>query len=488
MSGWTRSNARSGLLLSLIGVALICAAGLAAGRIATQTVFRSHPDEAAHVDAFCYFQGRWWPPDLNTGGLLYSGYGWSRVYTGEVVYIVYGNAYAGATAKLAGLRQRLRPQQAQEPAQLTGQAAATGHVFLPMVSVYRLVDLTCRQVNFRHFRYMNVALYVLTLAVALAAGRRSFWTIALFVALVAVPQIPYIYSYANSDAWGLSFSVFLLLYALHLSRRPGLTPLGVAGLGVLTGMVLLTKKPYWLTIPFAYLFLGEMAYRQVRMAGAGGRRRIAALLLLLLVTIAVVAGPLVALYPWTQGDFAAGELAMREMRAIDGFKPSNPTAEGVRLASRGEPFRVVWADPAWWGSSGKSAYGLFGVMAIRLPDWMYFAAGAVALLGIGLTLYALADNWRRIPLWTKAILGAAPVLVALNLLASLYNSWVIDHQAQGRYLLSALLPLTFLWAGLYEYESARMQRVRWILLAIFCAVGLFALWTEAVSSPRFTAP
>jgi hypothetical protein len=49
-----------------------------------------HPDEWIHIDAFCYFERQWWSPPLNSNEVMYCPYGWSRVYTGEVVYQVYG--------------------------------------------------------------------------------------------------------------------------------------------------------------------------------------------------------------------------------------------------------------------------------------------------------------------------------------------------------------------------------------------------------------
>ncbi len=304
------------LALNSILVTLVVIAGLSAAQMASRTLLNRHPDEVYHVDAFCYFQDHWRPPDLNSDEVIYSPYGWSRVYTGEAVYVVFG--------------------QLSKAGNLVGQRNAS-----PQASAQEVAERSCRNLDFRQFRFMNVALYVLTLATVFAMGRRDFWTIALGVGLVAIPQVVYVYSYANSDAWGLSLSIFLLLYALRLARKDNVSAWRAAGLGLLTGLVLLTKKPYWLTIPFAYLFLGAGVYAKFRAGDANVRHRSAVLLFLALFTATIVAGPLLVVYPWTQGDFAADELAMREKRAMDGFKPSDPTYEGLQLATRGEPFRAV---------------------------------------------------------------------------------------------------------------------------------------------------
>ena len=93
---------------------------LIAARIALTTPFDHPPDEFVHLDAFHYFETNWWPPDLNADGLIYSPAGWSRVYTGELVYLVYGKI--GALARLLPFGPGAEPPLAR--------AGATGSVSL----------------------------------------------------------------------------------------------------------------------------------------------------------------------------------------------------------------------------------------------------------------------------------------------------------------------------------------------------------------------
>src|SRR5262245_31905713 len=99
-------------LLTVLGT------GLAAS-VALATPFNAHPDERQHVDAFCYFQARLWLPPVNSDGLTYSRYGDSRVYTGEIVYWVYGRS----AALLAGQPAAAGPSASSEQA-LGAQLAA----------------------------------------------------------------------------------------------------------------------------------------------------------------------------------------------------------------------------------------------------------------------------------------------------------------------------------------------------------------------------
>src|SRR2546421_878687 len=104
--------------------------------------------------------------------------GWSRVYTAEIVYPIIGKLARGLRAM---------------------------HVM--------------RDGDFRLYRYLNVALLMLTLSLLMCA--RSEWLNLplLGVLLICIPQVIYIYSYANSDAWGVSCSVILLAQAGMLSDR-----------------------------------------------------------------------------------------------------------------------------------------------------------------------------------------------------------------------------------------------------------------------------
>ncbi len=97
-------------------------------QIALQTAFNVHPDEANHADAFCYFEHHWWPPDLNSDDLLYSLAGWSRVYNGELVYIVYG--------KIAMvIRSVIEPV-------IPSPTVSQAYTCQPVVLVYRVLNTT----------------------------------------------------------------------------------------------------------------------------------------------------------------------------------------------------------------------------------------------------------------------------------------------------------------------------------------------------------
>ena len=129
------------------------------GAIALKTRYGVHPDEVAHAHGFLYFEKHWWPPDVNSDDVVYSPQGWSRVYTRELVYIVYG--------RLGGLvRQALQPK------------TLLGNGYLSLYT----------------YRFANVALFAVTLASLLFVRSKTIDPVVLGVTALAVPQVWYLYS------------------------------------------------------------------------------------------------------------------------------------------------------------------------------------------------------------------------------------------------------------------------------------------------------
>ena len=308
---------------------------LIAARIALTTPFDHPPDEFVHLDAFHYFETNWWPPDLNADGLIYSPAGWSRVYTGELVYLVYG--------KIGALARLLPFGPGAEPPPLAPAQPGPFLSFLPLLTrVAQSLELLPL------YRMLNVALLVGTLLVLALTRGRGHWTLVLGSLLLCLPQVVYVYSYANSDAWGLT--ACLLLFAFIVGSRVTLGGAAYgAVLGALTGLVLLSKETYWLALSWAAVLVGARWLEQRAEPGTRPTpRQVAASIIAVAATLLVVVTPLKIVYPLSQGDWRAGTEQMRETRAWVAFRPSDPTSSGYRLAARGYPVTAVAADPRWY--------------------------------------------------------------------------------------------------------------------------------------------
>jgi hypothetical protein len=452
---------------------------LTAFQIARQTAFNVHPDEFVHADAFCYFENHWWPPDLNSDGLVYSPYGWSRVYSGELVYLLYG--------RLSRLIRSVSPGEiSAAPAPGTPVGEQKDQANLPP----GLNLKTCQnraEDNALIYRLLNVLLYLVTLLVLFYAGRKWLWALLVGLLLLAIPQVIYVYSYANSDAWGLSISIFLFLFVLTRSGALFNSWRNFVGLGALTGLVLLSKETFWASLPFSYLLVVWSFWKERLNGQPVPLRRTAANLAVLTLTAFLVFSPLAVIYPLSQGDFNARAEQMREARAGQAFKPSHPTAPGYRLAERGFPFRRIGANQRWVKLSVQSLYGRFGYLSIKPQLWLYNTVLALFLLLALMTYGFLVLRRHEIPPPVHLALIFAPLCIIAVILASMYNSWTVDFQPQGRYLFAALLPLAVISGGAAAYEPRWLRVLRLLIwFALYC-LCLYVLWFMVLGEPRLLA-
>lgn len=450
-----------------LGLSLLLAVFYTLGQIAQHTAFNTHPDEAHHVDAFCYFEYRLWPPALNSDEVLYTSDGISRVYTGELVYWVYGRSVALLHAKA--------PAATSAPTLLT----APHHVFLP--TVYQPWS-QCRAVlnlaTAQTYRWLNVGLFLVTvLAVAYVATQQP-QLMGLVGLWLAWPQLGYVYGYASSDACGSTWSLWLFVYATTANR---LHHKGNALiLGGLLGLVLSSNLPFWLGLPLVFLAVGWQAWRDPVPVP---RRVLAQNIGIALGVALLLCAPLKIIYPLSQGPGIYNwQYQLISVAHMDPEYVGQPT---FGLAQRGAPFEVVWGDPYWYRITTQSFYGVFGYMQVFAPDWVYW----VAVLGVGLhllaTLGVLIHRWADIPQLWRVLLISAPGICLLTVFASLYHTWTYDMQPQGRYLFGMLPALALLLGGTWPYESRWLRGARLVLWGLLGWLNVWMLQTLVVNGAYF---
>jgi len=399
-------------------VALVAGATLLSLAIALGTRSFAHPDERLHVEAFRYFASHAWPPDLNADGLAYDPYGTSKVYSREIVYVLLGpigRAIEGA----CGIAD-------------------------PAVS----------------FRLLSVALLPLTLRALLRSPTRLVPAPAFAVVLAAVPQLLYVFGYANSDAWAVCLSVLLFVHALRLAERDGPWPLGeTAALGSLAGLLLASKDNFLVALALPGVLLAP------RIRGAGRRG-----LLLLVLLAALIPAPYKLVYPSTQPGFAAAARRMAEERAVPGLRPGDPG----RAPAAGESAWDVLVQTPFLVRSAQSLWGVYGHMKLFHASAVYVAVAGLVVLNIGLTGWTAWRRWPQLPATLRRLLVAAPLVILANLAASLSWSTYAFYQPQGRYLFPSLLPACLLLAGTLDHEDSRRRRLRF---ASACAALLLSAWS-----------
>lgn len=459
------------LILSVMAIAT-------AGNIAYRTAVGVHPDERFHIDAFRYFGDNWWPPDLNSDDVLYCATGWSRVYAGEVVYIVYGKL----GALISGIDWFVRETVTSLTRHVYSEPTTQHGFNLPLITD----DVGWWVYKARLYRLLNVLLYLITLVITFSLGKKHSWINTIGLILICLPQVTYVYSYANSDAWGLSFGLFLFYVAVTYPDLLSMSIHRALALGALTGLLLLSKQSFWMSLFFSYApiaYHAAIALYQQRMSAF---RALTVRAMLVLGIALIVVLPLLVVYPLMQGDFAAGKEQMLEARSVDWRKPSNPQ-DGYRLAAQGVPLLQVIRDPQWWVLSLKSLYGVFGYMNVYLPGYLY--KGVATVIGglIAVSLGFTLAHWKALPTLSKVLWVSIPPTLLLTFAASFYYSWVIDWQPQGRYLFVVLLPTAILLEGAPNLGPRWLRTSRIVVCGFLFFLSLYVLWTMMLTNPQLSA-
>ncbi|WP_417913519.1 hypothetical protein [Candidatus Electronema sp. JM] len=368
--------------------------------MASISAYNTHPDEYVHIAAAEYHKTHLLPPKVGDPAAAgtYSLYGVSRLHSGEIYYLLAGK-------------------------------------FLQILDPLQLPTYTAQ-------RCFNVLLFFGLLL--FAAGRAQFRPF--FLPLLISPQIWYIFSYCNSDAfaavigliaaWQLAAenSAFNRLLRDEPDQRGWLAALCLA---LLFALLLLEKKNFY----FLYLFfLGYFFWRHLLAPPTWNKRTLARF-----ITIILCGGMLFAAVKITDAwvnDFKKDELvlAAREQYAEPIYKPSTPIEKKhiyLQMRDKGRTLRQMLELDRWGEKSFRTAFGVYGYTQYSAPFSYYEYVRIVGLLLL-LTL-VVSVCWRGglpgLSLLTLAAGGAGLLLAAL-----IWHAWTVDFQAQGRYLLP-LVPM-----------------------------------------------
>lgn len=347
------------------------------------------------------------------------------------------------------------------------------YIFVPQLP-YALNGWICRLLGGASpamARFANT-LWVALAALLVFSAARAAWPARPFAAFVAGmcvalwPQITFVGAYVNDDAFAILAAAALVSACLWC--QTGAPSRGRAlALGGATGL-LFASKPYVLAlVPLAALWFWRWARRQ--RAGAVNRPALRRHLLVAAAVAFLVCGPWLIRNAVLYGGDPSGQSFMRaRVREFVQSLPPGILAPHKTLFMKPAGRRPTAADftGRWLDESITSFWARFGWMNVRPPQ-PYVASG---LWLAGLTLLASYALSRGRAFTTAPGLFALPGF-ALLLLASMWNSYAMDFQPQGRYLLAcvpaALLQIT---GGIATLRSTAIARVfLGALLAFFVA-------------------
>ncbi len=358
-----------------------------------------HPDEHVHLEASKYFMDNWMPPRIEDEKIrnTYSRYGVSRLNNHEVYYFFAGK-------------------------------------FASLFSDLKLDD-------YKILRAFNILLFISILLVTIIYTESR---------LVALPlllssQVWYLFSYCNSDAFSL-FIAFIAAWQLtgsetllkrFLTERPRWKTFGYGlVIGLFFGLVLLLKKNYY---PFVFFLIGALLFFCWSRRHELNPKRFFIRLTAILLIGGIFAGARVYLdYKVNGPERDAKIMAMRVKLTEPLFNPTtdlNKQYAYLRMKERGVTLTTIINVHRWCEKSFRSAFGVFGYSTISATHVFY---DNLRWLLLGFFLFVSANllfwgDWRirAVYLWG--------LLLSLALIgASIYHSWTVDFQAQGRYLFPIL--------------------------------------------------
>lgn len=385
--------------------AMVLVAFTLVGTMAVVSLYNVHPDEAVHVGAARYYQDHSLPPRVGDPDILhtYSKYGVSRLHTGEIVYWIAG--------KFGWFLQPL-----QLPAYLS-------------------------------FRLFNVTLFAFL--VMLAA--KSINCRIILLPLLLSSQVWYIFSYFNSDAFGL-FIILLVSYQVAVRHSlwnrllagtlsPVTAAVGVAGLGILLGMLLLLKKNFYFFALFLFFyFLWRLFF---------GKSKLTMQALFSVLSVILVGGTMygaVRMVDSAVNDHIKSEkvLEARELYAEKMFKPSTPLDQKyayLQMKDRGVSLKKIVQNDRWGERLFRSSFGEYGYMTVAASFSYYNVVryAGLAFLVVASAAIIIRGGWQGRSLLAITLANGLMLMAMI-----LYHCWTVDFQAQGRYLLPTIGMLSVL--------------------------------------------
>lgn len=362
--------------------------------MAAISTYNVHPDEKVHFKAVEYYGKHLMPPAFDDPEIsdTFSLFGVSRLNTYEIYYPIAG-------------------------------------YFTRILSPFHLPEL----IRARSFS-------VLLLGVLLLISIRNTEFRCFTLPILITPQAWYLFSYVNSDAFALFLIIFMsyqvavgnsLLNRYLTEDDPPNFYLQTLGFGILFGLLILTKVNYYFFILFLGLYLlwhlwsGDYLHRKKLFSRLG---------LLILVSL-VFPGIRFALDVKANGfDYDEKLQTIVEERASYYYKPSTPMEEKhiyLYLRERGLSLDHVLNYKKWGQSILATSFGSYGYTQYS-PSQTNFEI--VRLLSLTLLLVLIISILARAPPILHILLLITAVSAVFLVVASLWSSWTIIFQPQGRYL------------------------------------------------------
>ena len=301
---------------------------------------------------------------------------------------------------------------------------------------------------------------------------RGAWMLTAFIMLL--PQYVFVTSYVNSDSFSM-LGTAVLIWQVIKGRERKFPISSCIGIGVGVSLCLLSYYNAYgiilvLCIYCCIVLLSDWAEKKK------GRKLFGCLGIMIL-TVTILAGWwFVRNYILYNGDFLGlhSSNASMELHAVDGMRPS-------QRQSPAELGMSVWQmliKTNWLRWTLDSFIGVFGDMSIWLSRWVYNCYLAIILTGLAGNFLSKNKEEKVDLVFSVAMVTAVLATAAI----SLYYSWHVDFQPQGRYILPMLFPLSILifrgYGRIACKKPSKWKIIDGYILLLMIMVGSFGVYLQ----------
>ena len=366
-------------------------------------------------------------------------------------------------------------------------AGKVGALLLPLIG-HELISI----------RFFNVLIFLLLLVIYFHRCRSQHDQMIPLIFLLATPQVWYIFSYINNDAFALFLSLLIIseiTYPASPLNQFLTAPLlrnQLAGgilFGLLLGILSLSKQNYYVFLLFiGCWWLYTAITLKFTLHGKGiaqfipkiefNNRLLGKYLFILFIGLSVFIAryavdmvinerfslppPLLFLFKGVDTQL----LAYQEQVADPRFKPStrenhlDKSYFSLHLKDKGLNYSALFSQWRWHELSFQSFVGKYGFLSISASESYYYLMKWVYIsFFLFLIISILLSNNRSNILFMLIVL----LSISFTIFISTYHSWTSAFQAQGRYLFPIIGMI-----GLLIFQSKNYLH-NWIMNAfIFC--------------------
>lgn len=300
--------------------------------------------------------------------------------------------------------------------------------------------------------------------------------LSLAICLGLLPQFVFLSSYHNADIFS-AFCVSLVILCWIIALKRGWNLKTCTYLGISLGLLALSYYFAYLAIPISIAFFCFTAKWQKLTF----KKALSFALLIFAIAFAIAGWFFIRNFIIYNGDFIGLRAFEQcgEMYGDQAFKPSNfstPKIQGLSMLD-------ILFSKEWILTTFKSSISYLGYMEFSLRKLLYipclFAVITTILLSLKITfvdqrkdIVALKsyDSKEAILIWVLLA-----ILAIGTLFLSLYRTWAVDYQAQGRYIISAWIVIFLAFGSSVNYITGNILKTDVAKIAFISLIIVYSL-------------